>query len=81
MLMKQLQEMSGLYGIQMIYFSSKMDDLIDVAVKHMVTDEFPEEQAREYMKDLLPKLDYWKRYDELSDGGQYVNLSYPLPSG
>lgn len=23
--MKQLQEMSGLYGIQMIYFSSKMD--------------------------------------------------------
>lgn len=23
--MKQLKEMSGLYGIQMIYFSSKMD--------------------------------------------------------
>ena len=25
LLMKQLQEMSGLYGIQMIYFSSRMD--------------------------------------------------------
>ena len=48
-----------------MYTYSNMDDLIDVAVKHMVTDEFPEEQAREYMKDLLPKLDYWKRYDEL----------------
>ena len=75
-----------------MYTDCNMDDLIDVAVKHMVTDEFPEEQAREYMKDLLPKLDYWKRYDELSDGlpkvdklnalvGQYVNLAYPLPSG
>ena len=54
------------------------DDLIDVAVKHMVTDEFPEEQAREYMKDLLPKLDYWKRYDELSDGGQFDEFKHQL---
>ena len=30
-----------------------------------------EEQARAYMRDLLPTLDYWKRYDELSDNGQF----------
>ena len=60
------------------YTYSNMDDLIDVAVKHMVTDEFPEEQAREYMKDLLPKLDYWKRYDELSDGGQFDEFKHQL---
>ena len=23
------------------------------------------------MKKLLPQLDYWKRYDELSDNGQF----------
>ena len=23
------------------------------------------------MKELLPKLDYWKRYDEMSDHGQF----------
>lgn len=61
-----------------MYTYSNMDDLIDVAVKHMVTDEFPEKQAREYMKDLLPKLDYWKRYDELSDGGQFDEFKHQL---
>ncbi len=61
-----------------MYTYSNMDDLIDVAVKHMVTDEFPEKQAREYMKDLLPKLDYWKRYDELSDGGQFGEFKHQL---
>ena len=45
------------------YTYSNMDDLIDVCVRHMVSDKFSEEQARLYMKELLPKLDYWKRYD------------------
>ena len=44
-----------------------MDELIDVCVKNMVNEEFTEEQARSHMKELLPKLDYWKRYEELSD--------------
>ncbi len=48
------------------YTYSNMDELIDVCVEHMVNDEFSEEQARAYMKDTLPKLDYWKRYEELS---------------
>ncbi|MBR4439232.1 MAG: helix-turn-helix domain-containing protein [Clostridia bacterium] len=53
------------------YTYSDMDDLIDVCVKHMVGENFTEEQARAYMKDILPKLDYWKRYDELGDGGEF----------
>ena len=48
-----------------------MDDLIDVSVGHMAGDGFSEEQARAYMKQLLPTLDYWKRYEELSDDGQF----------
>ncbi len=53
------------------YTYSDMDDLIDVCVGHMVGENFTEEQARAYMKQTLPKLDYWKRYEELSDGGQF----------
>ena len=48
-----------------------MDDLIDVCVRNMVNENFTEEQARSYLKDTLPKLDYWKRFDELSDNGQF----------
>ena len=53
------------------YTYSDMDDLIEVSVKHMVSEGFTEEQARSYLKQLLPTLDYWKRYEELSDGGQF----------
>lgn len=53
------------------YTYSDMDDLIDVCVKYMVNEEFNEEQARDYMKKMLPGLDYWKRYEELSDDGQF----------
>ena len=53
------------------YTYNDMDELIDVCVKNMVNESFTEEQARSYLKELLPKLDYWKRYDELSDNGQF----------
>ena len=53
------------------YTYSDMDDLIDVCVGHMAGENFTEEQARAYMKQLLPTLDYWKRYGELSDDGQF----------
>lgn len=53
------------------YTYSDMDELIDVCVRNMVNENFTEEQARSYMKELLPKLDYWKRYEELSDNGQF----------
>ena len=53
------------------YTYSDMDDLIEVCVPNMVSQGFTEEQAREYLKENLPKLDYWKRYEELSDDGQF----------
>ena len=53
------------------YTYSDMDDLINVCVRHMVSETFSEEQARTYLKQKLPTLDYWKRYRELSDDGQF----------
>ena len=53
------------------YTYSDMDDLIDVCVRQMVNENFSEEQARAYMKQRLPELDYWKRYEQLSDNGEF----------
>ena len=53
------------------YTYSDMDDLIRVCVPNMVKQGFTEDQARSYMKQMLPTLDYWKRYEDLSDGGQF----------
>ena len=53
------------------YTYSNMDDLIDVCVTHMANENFTEEAARAYMKELLPKLDYWKKYEKLSDNGEF----------
>ena len=52
------------------YTYSDMDELIDVCAGHMVNEQFTEEQARAYLKQRLPELDYWKHYEELSDDGQ-----------
>ena len=60
------------------YTYSNMDDLINVCVQHMVSDEFTEEQARTYMKERLPQLDYWKRYEELSDHGEFERFKQQL---
>ena len=53
------------------YTYSNMDELIDVCVTHMVKEDFTEAQARAYMQELLPTLDYWKKYESLSDNGLY----------
>ncbi|MBO4216466.1 MAG: helix-turn-helix domain-containing protein [Clostridia bacterium] len=60
------------------YTYSDMDDLIDVCVGHMVGKDFTEEQARKYLKENLPKLDYWKRYEQLSDNGQFEEFKKKL---
>ena len=39
-----------------------MDDLIDFCAENMASEHFNSEQVRAYMKDMLPKLNYWKRY-------------------
>ncbi|MBR4769144.1 MAG: helix-turn-helix domain-containing protein [Lachnospiraceae bacterium] len=53
------------------YTYNNMSELIDVCVKNLVGENFTEEQARTYMEQVLPQLDYWKRYEELSDNGQF----------
>ena len=60
------------------YTYSDMDELIDVCVRQMADEGFSEEQARAYMKETLPKLDYWKRYEELSDNGQFEEFKQQL---
>ena len=42
-----------------------MDDLIDYCAEHMANEHFTSKQVREYMKNMLPKLNYWKRYVNL----------------
>ena len=50
------------------YTYDNMDDLIEYCAEHMANEHFSSEQVRAYMKDMLPKLNYWKRYAEV--GGE-----------
>ena len=60
------------------YTYNDIDDLINVCVKHMVSESFSEDQARTYLKQTLPTLDYWKNHKELSDNGQFEELKKQL---
>lgn len=50
------------------YTYRNMDDLLDYCAEHMANETVSSEQVREYMKNMLPKLNYWKRYANL--GGE-----------
>ena len=52
------------------YTYSDMDELIEVCVRNMANEKFTEEQTRAYLRETLPKLDYWKRYEELGESGK-----------
>ncbi len=60
------------------YTYSDMDELIEVCVKHMANENFSEEQARDYMKQMLPTLNYWKKYEELGDNGEFDKFKAQL---
>ena len=60
------------------YMYSSMDDLIEVCVKNMVSAEHPESEVRAYLRSTLPQLDYWKRYEQLSDGGEFEKFKQML---
>ena len=60
------------------YTYSDMDELIDVCAGHMAADGFTEEQARAYLKQTLPALDYWKRHEELAGDGKFEALKKQL---
>jgi len=60
------------------YMYHDMDELIDVCVSHMANESFPAEQARTYMRDLLPKLNYWKRYENLGGAERFEAFKQQL---
>lgn len=60
------------------YMYHDMDDLIDVCVHHMTSEAVSEEQARTYMKALLPKLDYWKNYKNLAGAEKFEQFKKQL---
>ena len=53
------------------YTYENMDDLIDFCAGHMANEQFTSGQVRAYLKEMLPKLDYWKRYASLGGDGQF----------
>ena len=60
------------------YMYHDMDDLIDVCVGHMANDQFTPEQVRVYMKDTLPKLNYWKQYANLAGAEKFGEFKKKL---
>ena len=60
------------------YTYSDMDDLIEVCIPHMASQGFTEEQTRDYMKQLLPTLNYWKKYEKLCDNGEFEEFKRKL---
>lgn len=60
------------------YMYGDMDDLIEICVKNMASEAFPEENVRLYLQDTLPKLNYWKRYKELGGNGAFEQFKKQL---
>ncbi|MBQ9734110.1 MAG: zinc ribbon domain-containing protein, partial [Clostridia bacterium] len=52
--------------------------LIEFCASHMANEHFTVEQAREYMKNMLPALNYWKKFSELSDKDNFDKFKKEL---
>ena len=48
------------------YMYHNMDELIEVCATHMANEAFSSGQVRAYLREMLPKLDYWKNYKNLA---------------
>ena len=59
------------------YTYNNIDDLINVCVPHMAREGFTEEQARAFLKDRLPSLNYWKNRTG-DDGKAFESLKNEL---
>ncbi|MBP3591939.1 MAG: helix-turn-helix domain-containing protein [Clostridia bacterium] len=57
---------------------TSLAELTDFLVDHMSNENFPEEQARAYFEDFLPKLNYWKRYEELGGDEKFAEFKKQL---
>ena len=55
-----------------------LDDLIEVCVRNMTTNEHPAEEVRAYLQETLPQLDYWQRYAELGGSSRFEEFKEQL---
>ena len=60
------------------YTYHDMDALIEICTKNMVSEHFSSEQIRSYLKDMLPKLDYWKQYKNLGGTDKFEEFKQQL---
>ena len=60
------------------YMYHDMDDLIEVCVNNMASEHFTSDQARAYLKDFLPKLDYWKNQTNLAGAEEFAAFKKQL---
>lgn len=60
------------------YMYHDMDDLIDVCVENMTSEEFSSEQVKAYLQEMLPKLNYWKQYENLSGAERFDEFKRKL---
>ena len=60
------------------YMYHDMDELINVCVNNMANDQFTPDQVRIYLKDMLPKLDYWKQYKNLAGAEKFKEFKQQL---
>ena len=60
------------------YMYHNMDDLIEVCVQNMASEQFSAQQARAYLKDTLPKLDHWKQYKYLGGAEKFEEYKQTL---
>jgi len=57
---------------------TSLEELTDFLVKHMSNENWPEDQARKYFEEQLPKLNYWKNCSENGGNGEFGELKQKL---
>lgn len=60
------------------YMYHDMDELINVCINHMTNEHFTKDQVKTYMKEMLPKLNYWKSYQYLGGADKFNEFKQQL---
>ena len=60
------------------YTYDNMDDLIEFCAAHMANESCSSEQIRAYMKEMLPKLNYWKRYTDIGSEEKFEEFKQQI---
>lgn len=60
------------------YTYENMDDLIEYCIENRKTDDLSTEEFRMYLKQMLPKLNYWKDYATIDGENQFNEFKKAL---